>query len=70
MPLLNSSGRYQLQKRLHGHQDAILSLGISKDGSFLASGGASPATLPIMPNWLYCEARTVHVFGVWMDTRQ
>jgi WD40 repeat protein len=34
-----SSNRYTLRKRLDGHQDAILSLGISKDGSFLASGG-------------------------------
>jgi hypothetical protein len=31
--------RYKLSKRLHGHEDAILSLGISRDGSFLASGG-------------------------------
>jgi hypothetical protein len=31
--------QYRLRKRLHGHKDAILSLGVSIDGSFLASGG-------------------------------
>jgi hypothetical protein len=38
----NFSNRYTLRKRLDGHQDAILSLGISKDGLFLASGGEYP----------------------------
>jgi len=43
----NFSQRYKLSARLQGHQEPILSLGVSKDGSVLASGGTLYAILRI-----------------------